>query len=291
VGVYAATGHGEPSRVSDGLTGAQIRAAGLDFSSSLYFSGPCWCGVPKRWFRLEKGSIAEHEVAPTESFLLGLVSARASGVFAGLDPDRGESSHHELEHLLLHGEPLGHASKSTYDDAVLAYRREKLALPRYEEHRGYPYRDIHDLRISGGACRALFGDPAWAPFKATGADPFRVTTKRGKEGLAVTWRGDDSLGRYWGPVDVMRPGSDADWTHRVRFRIEVPREEAAKLRKFEVVSMTKDGKPLAYVYPTAALESWGDRVRVHGMLVFPPDPKNQALWGGKEWEAKFLFRE
>src|SRR6185369_10286579 len=92
-----------------------------------------------------------------------------------------------------------------------------------------PFRDIHDQMIAGGACRAFFGDPTFAPFPSCGDDPFRVETKRTKDGLAVTWRGDETIGSYWSPVDVFRAAGG--WTHRIRFRFEVPRDEATKLRK------------------------------------------------------------
>lgn len=288
-GVFHAWGHGSPDRVSDGLTGAQIRESGLDLFPALYFSGPCWCGTTARWFDGAKGAIAANEVAPKDSFLLALLKARATGVFAGLDPDRGETSEHELEELLVAGGPLGMAAKSTYDDAVLAYRREELALPRYEPGHGRPFRDIHDEMIAGAACRALFGDPTWAPFASAGPEFFRVETARTKEGLVATWRGDGDLGQRWAPVDVLRAGGG--WTHRVRLRFDLPRDEAAKLRTCQVQAMTKDGKPLSYVYPTAALESWGDRVRVHAMLVFPRNDEYPALSGAKSLEAKLLFRE
>jgi hypothetical protein len=288
VGVYEAWGHGMPDRVSDGLTGAQIRASGLDLHPALYFSGPCYCGVTGRWFGWERGRMAEQKVAPRESFLLALLGARVTGAFAGLDPDRGETCHHELEHLLLTGEPLGLAAKTSYDDAALAYRRPELALPRHAGG-GSPFRDIHDQMISGTACRALFGDPTLAPYEAAGDDPFRVETETTKDGLVVTWKGDGrTIGRWWGPVDVCR--ADGGWTHRLRFRFDVPAELAAKVRTFEVQSVTKDGKPLPFRYPTAAVERWGDVVRLHVLVVFPPDAKDRALWNGRSFEARLRFR-
>jgi hypothetical protein len=160
-------------------------------------------------------------------------------------------------------------------------------LPRHSTSRP-AYRDIHDQMISGGACRALFGDPSYVPFEKAAKDPFAVETKADADGLAVTWTGDGGLGPYWGPVDVYRAGGT--WTHRIVYRCEVERDVAASLRSFRVLSVTKDGQPLAYDYPTAALESWGGKVRVHGMLILPTaDPKDRPLWGAKAYEAKFAF--
>ena len=289
VGVLSAWGHGMPDGVHDGLKGKQLREAELDLRSMLYFSGPCYCGVTNRWFGSEGGRIAEKKVPLTSSFLLALIRARVAGAFAGLDPDRGEINHHELEHLLLTGEPLGMASKSTYDDVVVAYRRGSLKLPRYRAGKRAPYRDIHDQMISGGACRALFGDPTFQPFSKSGEDPFEVGTVWTRKGLEVTWHGSNDLGKFWTRVDVFRAGGG--WTDRIRFRFTLPKDKAKKLKRFRVQSVTKDGKRLEFVYPTAALEDWGGEVRVHGLVVFPPDPKKRALRGGKKYEARFLFEK
>jgi hypothetical protein len=146
--------------------------------------------------------------------------------------------------------------------------------------------------ISGGACRALFGDPTFAPFEKAGKDPFEVKTRWGKKGLEVTWTAGANLGKYWSPVDVYR--AHGGWTHRMRFRFELPLEKAGKLDRLQVLSVTKDGKDLAYAYPTAALEVWGGKLRVHGLLIFPSDPKdhrNRPLWNAKRFEARFLIRK
>lgn len=288
VGIYRASGHGTPDRVIDGLTAADIRASGLRFGPSLYFSGPCWCGVTDRWFETVGGGVKERRVEPERSFLLALVASGSTAVFAGLDPDRGETSHHELEHLLATGEPLGRVAKSTWDDAVIAYRREKLTLPRYRDGKGSPLRDIHDNMISGGACRALYGDPTWAPVEAAGEEFFRVEKEVGERGLDVKWTCDGNLRGRWAPVDVFRAGGG--WTHRVRFRLDISREEAKGLRRFEVVSVTKDGEEIPYAYPTAALESWGGGVRIHGYLVFPKQGNRGPLSGAKDLGATFRFR-
>ena len=286
-GVLRASGHGMPDGVDHGLSGAALRESGLDLFPALYFSGPCYCGVTSRWFDMSSRAATERRVPVEESFLLALLKARAGAVFAGLDPDRGETNSHELEHLLTTGDPLGLAAKSTYDECVVAYRREKLALPRYKAGRGRPHRDIHDRMIAGGACRALFGDPRRRPFAKAGDGPFEVAVTSGKKGVDVVWEGGARLGRYWGPVDVYRAGGG--WTHRIRFRFDVSLADAAKYRRFRVVSVTKDGEDLEYVWPTAALEVWGDTLRVHGMVIFPTDPDDRALWNGTAYRAHFRF--
>lgn len=286
-GILKAWGHGEPDGVTNGLKGKEIRKSGLDLHPALYFSGPCWCGVPSGWYTLEGGGVKRKVVDPMDSFLLALIKAKASAVFAGIDPDRGETNHHECEYLLVTGDPVGMASKSTYDEVVVAYRRPRLQLPQYEEGKGKPHRDIADTMISGGACRALFGDPTFRPFGKAGDDPFRVKTKWSKKGLEVLWKGDSNLGKYWSPVDIFR--AEGRWTHRIRFRIEQPLDRAREIRGFRVLSVTKDGKEVPYVFPSAAVESWGGKARIHGMVVFPGNEKDRVLWGGKEYKARFLF--
>jgi hypothetical protein len=287
LGVLSAWGHGMPDGVANGLKGKQLRDSQVDLFPSLYFSGPCYCGVPSGWYGMQGGAIARKRVEKDRSFLLALIKARCTGIFAGLDPDRGETNHHELEHLLLTGEPLGMAAKSTYDEAVVAYRRKKLVLPRYVSGKPSPHRDIGDTMISGGACRAFFGDPRLKPIERAGEDPFKVTTSWTKRGLRVSWQGDEKLGRFWSPVDVYR--ANGGWTHRIRFRFDLPREKARELEGFKVVSVTKDGKDVPYLYATAAVELWGGKARVHGMVIFPPDHKNRILWGGRAYEARFLL--
>ncbi|MCP3858606.1 MAG: hypothetical protein GY704_03045, partial [Phycisphaeraceae bacterium] len=166
IGILSAGGHGEPEGVAHGLRGAEIRAAKLELFPALYFSGPCYCGVPGRWYKPERGLYVENTVPSSESFLLALIGAGATGVFAGLDPDRGETNHREREDVIA-GSTLGEASKNTYDDVVLAYRRKALVLPRYVVGKRAPFRDIHDNMISGAACRALFGLPTFRPFPST----------------------------------------------------------------------------------------------------------------------------
>lgn len=287
VGVLKAWGHGMPDGVDHGMSGRSLRDSDLDLYPALYFSGPCYCGVPSAWYGNERGKIARKAVAPEDSFVLALIESRAAGIFAGLDPDRGETNSHEFEHLLLTGEALGKASKSTYDDAVVAYRRDELVLPRYEPGGRDPHRNIADTMIAGGACRALFGDPTLQPFDVAGDDPFAVKSKWRKKELVVTWRGGDDLGKYWTPVDVFR--AQGRWTHRIRFRLEVPADKARSLRSFAVTSVTKDGDDLEFCFPTAAVELWGGKARIHGLIVFPVDPQNRALWGGKEYAAEFRF--
>jgi hypothetical protein len=283
VGILSAWGHGMPDGVDHGIKGRQVREAGLDLFPALYFSGPCYCGVPARWFEPSGGAVHERRVGPEASFLLAMLGARVSAMFAGLDPDRGETNHHELEHVLTTGAALGHASKSTYDDVVLAYRRKQLDLPHYMTGKPDPHRNLADTMIAGGACRALFGDPSWAPFPKVGPSPFEVTARPSPKGIRVSWVRDEPLGKYWQPVDIYR--ADGGWTHRLRFRCEIPKDRARRLRSLQVLAVEKDGKSLPFVFPTAAVELWGGKTILHAMIVFPRDEKDRALWNGRRFEA------
>jgi hypothetical protein len=187
----------------------------------------------------------------------GLIRAKIGAAFAGLDPDRGETSSHELEHVLTTGQPLGYAIKSTYDDVVVAYRRADWKLPRYVPGAKPPHRNLADTMIAGGACRALFGLPSWAPVAKAADDVFQVKPRVTAKGIAIDWTADASLGRFWIPVDVYR--ADGGWTHRFRFTFRVPVDDARKVRRLAVLSVTKD---LPYVFPTAAFE--------HGQSIATP---------------------
>jgi len=285
-GILSASGHGEPEGVAHGLRGEQIRKSGLRLAPALYFSGPCWCGVPGTWFKPESGRYVRKTVAPEKSFLLALIGSGVTGAFAGLDPDRGETNNREREDVIA-GETLGAAAKNTYDDVVLSYRRSKLVLPRYVPGKPAPFRDIHDNMISGAACRALYGDPTWRPFPSTAEDPLRMKLDWTRKDLVATWKGLPTKVRGWRVIDICRGGGG--WTHRLRFTFDLDAKKAAKLGTFEVVSVTKDGKALPYVYPTAALESWGDEVRVHVLIVFPRKDGDRALWGGREYAVRLRF--
>ena len=286
-GVLSAWGHGMPDGVDHGMTGEHlVQAEDLDLSRALYFSGPCYCGVPGAWFDTQGGSTKRVEIAPEDSFLLGLLRARAGAVFAGLDPDRGETNHHEREHVLA-GQSLGQASKATYDDVVMARRTMEMALPRYEPGKPRPHQNVTETMIAGGACRALFGLPQWEPYKSSGDLPFEVEAKKSKKGLEIDWTGDDTLGKYWLPVDVFH--GEGGWTHRLRFRCEVPVKEARKLRKIELLELTKDGEVLEHFAPTAALELFGGKAYLHLTIAFPRNEKDRALWNGKEFRARVLL--
>ena len=282
-GILSAWGHGMPDGVDHGMTGQHLsQVADLDLSKSIYFSGPCYCGVPSVWFDNQGGQIAKVEVAPEDSFLLGLLRARSGAVFAGLDPDRGETNHHEREHVLS-GQSLGQASKATYDDVIMARRTQELKLPRYVPGSPRPHKNVTETMIAGGACRALFGLPLWEPFKSAGELPFEVKAKKVKKGIEIDWTGGDDLGKYWLPVDVFH--GEGGWTHRLRFRCEVPLKTARKLGEVELIELTKDGQELEHYPPTAALELFGEKAYLHVTIAFPRNEKDRALWNGKEFRA------
>ena len=148
-----------------------------------------------------------------------------------------------------------------------------------------PHRDIHDTMTAGGACRALFGDPLARPVGKVAEEAFAAETKWTDDGLEVRWTGGSDLG--WMAVDVYR--AEGTWTHRVRLRFDLPLEDARDLEGLKVLAVTKDGAPVKYTWATAAVEAWGGAARGHVMIVFPPDPQNRVLWGGRKYEARFLL--
>lgn len=287
-GILSAWGHGMPDGVDHGMKGIELTAQKkLDLSSCLYFSGPCYCGVPSGWFKLNQGKIERTEVKPEASFILGLMRVGIIAAFAGLDPDRGETNHHEREHVLM-GESLGAASKATYDDVVIALGKPELKLLRYKVGERRPHKNVRETMISGGACRTLFGLPDSKPFKQSGDSPFRVKPLMTKKGLVIDWTTKEGIGPYWLPVDVFN--GEGGWTHRLRFRCEIPIKQAQKLKSLKVIRVTKDDQDLTYINPTAAIELFGGKAYLHLTIAFPRNEKDRALIGGKKYHARFILK-
>ncbi len=286
-GILKAWGHGMPDGVSDGLKTSHVRSARLDLLPSLYFSGPCYCGVTGRWFEPDGGAVAAREVKPLDSFALALIARGATAVFAGLDPDRGETNEQELETLLTSGCPLGEAVKSTYDDVALGYRREPFALGRYEPGKSRPDSRILDTMLLGGACRVLLGDPTVRPYKKAMEPAWRTSVASTKTALIVTAEANEPVTQRWYAVNVFH--SDGGWTHQVRITIELEPEQAKGLRALKDVSFLRDGKSLATIYSTAGIERFLGKTRLHLLTVFPTDPKNRALFQGHRFQAKFTL--
>jgi len=219
-GVLHAGGHGMPGGIDNGLQGTDLRAGKFDLAPALYFSGPCYCGVTGGWFDGRSGAVQRTVVKPEESFALAAIAQGVSALFAGFDPDRGETCEQELEHLLVHGDALGHAIKQTYDGVAVARRGAALQLLRYEVGKPMPHRDLVDTMTCGGACRALFGDPSWRPLKACAEPLFDVQTKDTAKALELAWEDQQVDTAHWSAFDVYR--CEGGWTHRIAFRLEVP---------------------------------------------------------------------
>jgi hypothetical protein len=267
-GVLHAGGHGMPWGIDEGLQGADLRAAGYDLSPALYFSGPCYCGVTGGWFDTRQGAVQRSVVEPERSFALAAIAQGVSALFAGFDPDRGETCEQELEHLLVHGDALGHAIKETYDGVVVARRDAALELVRYQVGERPPHRGIVDTMTCGGASRALFGDPSWRPIKACAEPLFEAKAKDTAKALELSWQEKRVDTSHWSSIDVYR--CDGGWTHRIAWKQPIPVATAQALRGVEVVQLTARGEPLEYLYPTAMVERWGGMAFLHLYLVFPP---------------------
>jgi hypothetical protein len=287
-GILHAGGHGMPSGVDDGLQGADLRREKVDLGAALYFSGPCYCGVTSGWFQPGANGIERKVVKPEESFALAAIARGVSALFAGFDPDRGETCSQEIEHLFVHGDALGHASKESYDGVVVARRQEKLALYRYEAGKPAPQKDLVDTMTGGGACRALFGDPTWAPVRKCAEPLFDVEKKDGPKSLELVWNAEKvDAQSHWSAIDVYH--CEGGWTHRLAFDVEVPLATAKALKKFEVKELTAQKRPLEFHFATAMVERFGGKAIVHVYLVFPPRAQQNVFYVEHDFHAVFAF--
>jgi len=286
-GLVRAGGHGMPDGIDDGFSGRDLREKGVDLAPSLYFSGPCYCGVTGPWYDLSTGVAIRKVVAPEESFALAALASGVTALFAGLDPDRGETTSQEMEHLWVEGCALGHASKSTYDGAALALRTPKMSLYRYVEGERRPYRDLAQQMIGGGAGRALFGDPTFVPWKSCAPPPVKIKKKDKRGALELMWAVNQAPTTYWMMNDVYRCGGG--WTHRIQFKQEIPVATAAALTSFDLSSVEAKDGPLEALFPTAMIERWGDRAYLHVYVVFPPAGQQNTFFVKRDIEAKFTF--
>ena len=286
-GVLHAGGHGMPDGIDDGLKGKDLRALALDLAPALYFSGPCYCGVTSAWFAPTAKGIERKVVKPEESFALAALARGVSALFAGFDPDRGETCSQELEHLFVHGDALGYASKETYDGVVVARRQPALELYRYEEGKPAPQRDLIDTMTGGGACRALFGDPTWKPVEACAPPAFDVRKRDGAKELELSWSAEKPDLKQWTLCDVYR--CDGGWTHRIAFKVELPLATARALKGFEVKEVSAQKKPLEHRFATAMVERHGGRAWLHVYLVFPPRGQQNVFYVERDFVARFAF--
>jgi hypothetical protein len=286
-GVLHAGGHGMPWGIDGGLQGKDLRSAAIDLAPALYFSGPCYCGVTSGWFDPRSGAVQRAAVAPEESFALAAIAQGVSALFAGFDPDRGETCEQELEHLLVHGDALGHAIKETWDGVAVARRASKFALVRYETGKPLPHQGIVDTMTCGGASRALFGDPSWRPLQACAEPLFAVKSKDTAKALELSWSAKRVDASHWSTVDVYR--CDGGWTHRIAFRLEIPVATARALTGLAVAQLTARGKPLPYRWPTAIVERFGGKAFLHVYLVFPPAGQQNTFFVERDFDLRLVL--
>lgn len=289
--VVFAAGHGLPVGVDDGLKASDLRKLPIDFDGAIYVSGPCYCGVTGDWFDLRSGVTQKQSVAPIDSFALAVLAQGASALLAGFDPDRAEQAYQEVEHLWIHADSLGLATKATYDGGILAMRLPRLSLHRYADGSPRPFRDISQMMIGGAVGRALFGDPTRQPWKKPLASAFgSVAKKEDAKGLSLTWSVAIPPRASWNLSDVYR--CDGGWTHRIQFREEIAAELARSPDHFSVESVRTvkgKGKDLEYLYPTAMIERWLGKTYLHVYLVFPPAGQNNLFFVESFVEARFRF--
>lgn len=157
-GILHFGGHGYPDRIVDGLPGTWT--VDLKLSPNVTFNGACYTGVTGRWYDINGPRITAQEVAPDESFCLGMLSNATVGYLAALHPDHGIPVYQEIEYMAYTGETLGNVIKHTHDGVILANGSRLPSLPTLQDGMQRPTWTPSDFMLIGTASRVLFGDPA-----------------------------------------------------------------------------------------------------------------------------------
>jgi len=165
-------GHGYPDGIVDGLKGLDVRR--LKLAPCLVFSGACYTGVTRRWFRMDARKIPEERVDTDNCFCLGLLANNVVGYLAALHADHGIPVYQEMEYLAFTGAPLGEILKHTHDGVILACGARMPQFETLTDGVARPRWTPSDVMLKGTASRVLFGDPAMTVLDKLAPPPFEI---------------------------------------------------------------------------------------------------------------------
>jgi hypothetical protein len=184
-------GHGYPSRVVGGPTYHDL--AGQRFDGNVVLNIACYTGVTNRWFDNDWGArqVREKCVAPDRSFCLNMLNTGVAAYVAYVSArPAGPAMLGDAVTIATEGHSIGELMRRNANSIVLAHLQQSHdQLQITELTDGKPItndRTVRDTLIEMSTGAALFGDPAFVPFKKQpGAHPVRLTGKRRGDRLTV----------------------------------------------------------------------------------------------------------
>ena len=259
-------GHGQPNRVDDGVTAAELANAKLP-RAPLVVSGACYNGVVGRSWHpctLQPEFCKAIEVAPNDAISLAWIHAGAIGVLASMEADRGEMAGAEWAWLRETACSLGEAATLDARLACLSLPEDWPGMPR---QRAGDKRDLglFDVMLRGQLARCLIGDPSVRLLAKPETEPtIRASARTDETGRVVVEiepTGAASGESMFLLVNTLtRSGlqGNAFSERRLFARVEVPAAVTGRLGPPEVAVKRGDAA-VALLRTSVRHEVWGGR--------------------------------
>jgi hypothetical protein len=251
----------DPAKVGQDPKGEMPRVTAeafrsMDLGGAVVLDGVCHSGSPLRVF--VEGDIVstfgtvegctEYRIPEGRSVCGAVLDAGAAAFVAPMGPNHGYATLVEAQRALEGRLDLGDLVRSTWNDVALSLGEAPspdLYLP------GGPPVDRGNAMAGGGMNRALFGDPALAPFAGEKVEPAVRVERREVSGagsgfaVAATVREKD-----WAQWDLYGGGGPHD---RIGAVLPLAPEDPASL-EVRVAATDPSGKPIAVDRLSCAVE-------------------------------------
>jgi hypothetical protein len=260
-------GHGNPWRITDGLTAGQLPR--LKLAPCIVFSGACFTGVTHRWFDPTGDEVAERTVSPDTSFCLNLLKKDVIAYLASVHAGHGMPVYQEMEYLAYRGASLGDAIKHTYDGIVVGAGGEMPVLETLEDGMARPEWTGVDMMLKGTAARILLGDPSMVICEAFASPPFSTSVEADSAGLRITATmiNPDLRCTF---ADTYHNDRNPEAPHNDRALVVVDWPDAWNgVQTIEDVRVRAGGRTLPYRVVGYALEEDGGTRRLHVQIDVP----------------------
>jgi hypothetical protein len=256
----------DPARVGQDPKGEMPRVKAAEFKklalrSPVIWSGTCHCGATHRVFVEpdivstfgKSDTVVTYDLKPEDSLCLTWIDAGAGAMILPVGANHGMACQLEQDFAHGWGASRGEAARSTYDDVMLqSGGKPKVGF----KAAGQPSLDRSESPMqANGLNRALFGDPALHPFKATKHPLESVTvtpiTPRGVD-VVVSWaKGFHAWG--W---DMYGGRTGADWRIPARVSLDGQLPATGSLPPLTTTVEVKDdaGAAVPFTLTHAALE-------------------------------------